>query len=308
MKAKIIHTLKLSLSVILLGGIIFHLSQQGDALARLKELSPLWSALLFGAHFLNYLLLGKAQAIGLSTLGVTLRLREWLGLSVVAELFNYVLPAKGGTAIRYLYLQTEHKVRLTDFLIMLSTYTFIALSVLGAVGLTYNLMAIRSDEKLFLIVNGLLFLLLASAPVFIFAFDLLKRMLRFEATLTPRHFVNQRRELLQCLAFYTLIFLLYPFKTAFGFYAVGITIPLPQMLEISLILLVVSLFPVLPGNIGVKELATAYLARRYGIDFEAALVASLVDRMILSLFVIPVGLLSYADLYLLRGKKSSPQA
>src|SRR4051812_15130597 len=140
MKSKLLHALKVALPVALISGIVYHLYRQGDSWQKLSEVSLNWSGLLLGAHFLNYLLLGKAQAIGLSTLNVTLKPKEWLGLSIVAELFNYALPAKGGTAIRFLYLQNEHKVRLMDFIVMLTTYTFIALSVFGLVGLSYNLL------------------------------------------------------------------------------------------------------------------------------------------------------------------------
>ena len=68
--------------------------------------------------------------------------------------------------------------------------------------------------------------------------------------------------------------------------------------EISLILLGSSFFQVLPGNVGVKEVATAYIAQQYGIQFETALLASLIDRAILLLFLFPLGSYFYWDLLL----------
>jgi uncharacterized membrane protein YbhN (UPF0104 family) len=67
------------------------------------------------------------------------------------------------------------------------------------------------------------------------------------------------------------MFVLYPIKIFISFKAIGIELSIFDSLEISLILLATSLFQVLPGNIGVKEIVTAYIGKQYGIEFEVAL-------------------------------------
>ena len=59
-----------------------------------------------------------------------------------------------------------------------------------------------------------------------------------------------------------------------------------------------SFFQVLPGNIGVKELITTYISSHYGINFETALLASLIDRGVLLVFLLPVGFYFYWELFL----------
>ncbi len=43
---------------------------------------------------------------------------------------------------------------------------------------------------------------------------------------------------------------------------------------------------------------TAYIGKQYGIEFEVALLASLVDRAVLVLYLFPVGFYSYWNLFL----------
>lgn len=298
MKEKIFAKLKPMISLALFIGLGIYLSKQVDTIRLLKSIDPFWLSLLLIAHFINYILLGQSQAQALKTLNVHLNVKEWFGLSVIAELFNYILPAKGGTSVRYYYLKSKFDVSFVDFMVMTTTYIFVGLSSLGIIGLILVQFFFRTHDKFTTVLNIADAILAISAPVFIIGFIPISKWFKLKANHGPQFYTSQKAILIKCFSLYMGLFLLYPFKIAFSFYALGLNPSPLDLMEISLILLVISLFPVLPGNVGIKELATAYLGQKFGLSFEASLMVSMVDRAVLSLFIIPSGLIFYVDLFL----------
>jgi uncharacterized protein (TIRG00374 family) len=140
--------------------------------------------------------------------------------------------------------------------------------------------------------------LTVSSFLLIFASELLTKMFKMERKYSPKKYLLDKKIVLVSIGCYLGMFVLYPIKVYLSFKAVGIHIHFIDSFEISLILLASSFFQILPGNIGVKEVATAYIAQEYGIQFETALLASLVDRAILLLFLFPTGAYFYWDLFL----------
>jgi uncharacterized membrane protein YbhN (UPF0104 family) len=128
--------------------------------------------------------------------------------------------------------------------------------------------------------------------------DFITKVLKIKRITTPKFYLSDLKLTSTVTLLYLGMFLIYPLRVFLSFNAIGIHLNASQGIEISLVLLVLSLFQILPGNIGIKELLTAYIASNYGITFEMAILASLIDRAILFVFIFPTGSYFYWDLFL----------
>ncbi len=295
---KIYHRVLLALSAALLVGLGFFVYKNSTSFARLKSIDLSLIFLLISIHALNYLLLGITHFYPLKKHNIHLKFKEWYGLCTVSELFNMLLPAKGGTAIRMMYINEKKGLEIREFLSMGLAVVLTGFSLLGVVGLIYCHFFLSKHNIIFTALESLFIALTVSSFILIFASELVTRLLKLERKYSPKKYLADNKIVFISVSAYLGMFILYPVKVFLSFKAIGINIHFIDSFEISLILLGSSFFQVLPGNIGVKEMATAYVAQQYGIQFESALLASLIDRAILLLFLFPLGSYFYWDLLL----------
>lgn len=295
---KIYHGVLLFLSAALLLGLGFYVHKNSATFEKLKSIDISLIFILIGIHALNYLLLGITHFYPLRRHNIFLKFREWYGLCTVGELFNMLLPAKGGTAIRMMYISEKKKLPMREFLSMGLAVALTGFSLLGIVGTIYCHFFLGKQNLVFVALESLFIALTISSFILIFASEMITKIFKIERKFSPRKYLTDKKIVLVSILCYMGMFLLYPVKIYLSFKAIGIIVNPMDSFEISLILLATSFFQVLPGNIGVKEVATAYIAQQYGIQFETALLASLVDRAILLLFLFPLGAYFYWELLL----------
>lgn len=295
----IYHRALLILSVALLIGLGFYVYKNGKSFEKIGSISLGLIATLIGVHFINYILLGFTHFYPLQrSHNIKLKTKEWFGLCTVSELFNMLLPAKGGTAIRMLYINEKKNLEIREFLSMGLAVVLTGFSLLGVVGTLYCHFFLKIHNIVFVALESLFISLTISSFLLIFASEMVTRVFKLERKYSPKKYLADKKIVLVSVLAYTGMFILYPLKVYLSFKAIGVHIHFADSFEISLILLGSSFFQILPGNIGVKEVATAYIAQQYGIQFETALLASLVDRAILLLFLFPFGSYFYWNLLL----------
>ena len=295
---KIYHSILLILSMALLIGLGFYVNKNSSSFEKIKSVNVGLIFSLIGIHALNYLLLGITHFYPLRKHNIFLKFTEWYGLCTVSELFNMLLPAKGGTAIRMMYINEKKGLPIKEFLSMGLAVVLTGFSLLGVVGTIYCHFYLQKHNIVFVALESMFIALTVSSFLLIFASELLTKIFKMERKYSPKKYLVDKRIVLISISCYLGMFVLYPIKVYLSFKAVGIHIHFVDSFEISLILLASSFFQILPGNIGIKEVATAYIAQEYGIQFETALLASLVDRAILLLFLFPSGAYFYWDLFL----------
>lgn len=295
---KIYHKVLLILSAALLLGFFIYLKNHSSSFEKIKYIDLRLIFLLVSLHALNYLLLGITHFYPLRRHKIFLRFREWYGLCTVSELFNLLLPAKGGTALRMMYINEKKELPIRELLSMGLSVIITGFSLLGILGVTYCHFFLEKNNLVFSALESLFVALIISAFLMVFSSELLARLFKVERKYSLKKYLTDKKIVSISLLCYMGMFILYPLKIFLSFKAIGVGIHLFDSLEISLILLVSSFFQILPGNIGIKEIATGYIAKQYGIDFELALLASLVDRAILLLFLFPFGAYFYWNLLL----------
>ena len=295
---KIYHLFLLIFSVLLLVAFALYIHKNNDSLLKMKTIDPSFIFFLIGIHAINYFLLGTTHFYPLRKHNIFLKFKEWYGLCTVSELFNLLLPANGGTAIRMLYVNEKSGLAKREFLSMGLSVILTGFSLLGLLGIIYCHYFLKKHNIVFEALESLFIALTISSFLLIFASELFSRLFKIKRKYSLKRYLSDKKIVSISILCYLGMFALYPLKVYLSFKAIGIHIQLSDSLEISLILLVTSFFQILPGNIGIKEVATAYIAQQYGIQFESALIASLIDRSILVLFLFPLGAYFYWDLFL----------
>ncbi len=295
---KIYHFSLILISFLLISGLFIYVDKNSAAFSQLKNLRLDIIFALILIHILHFYFLGLTQSSPLKKHNILLTFREWFGLCLSSELLNILLPANGGTGVRMLYLNENKRLPIREFLSLSFAMLLIGFSFLGFIGLVYCQFFLKKNHMVFSILESLFLSLIISGVVLMFATEAFGKIFKFKRKISPKSYLKD----LKLTSFITLcwsgMFALYPLKIYLSFLAIGVHLNFSQSLEFSLVLLVASLFQVLPGNIGVKEIVTAYIGKQYGIQIEVALLASLIDRAILMLFLFPVGLYFYWELFL----------
>jgi uncharacterized membrane protein YbhN (UPF0104 family) len=295
---KIYHTTLLTLSIVLIVGVIVYIKQSPITIAQLKNLHPIYMVLLIALHALGFWFLGFTQAMPLKKHSIEIKTSEWYGLSVVAELFNMILPANGGTGVRMMYLKDKKNLPIRQFLSMNFAVILTGFTMLGIFGSLYFEYVLNKNDDVFKLLDSLFIALALSGIMLLIFSEILGKVFKIKRKYSPKLYLFDTKFACKATVVWFAFFALYPLKIYLSFLAIGVHIGASESFEISLILLVASFFQVLPGNIGVKELITAYISSHYGIKFETALLASLIDRAVLLLFLLPVGFYFYWELFL----------
>ncbi len=295
---KIYHRFLLALSIFLLAGLGFYIYKNGQTFEKLNSIKIEYIFILIGIHFMNFILLGLTHKMPLKKHQIILKFKEWFGLCMVSELFNMLLPAKGGTGIRMIYIKEKKGLSMREFLSMSFAIVLTGFTFLGITGTIYCHFFLQKIHPVFTLLESIFIALAVSGLILIFATEAIGKLFKFKRRYSPKAYLFDLKLSSAATICWIGMFMLYPVKIYLSFLAIGIELNFTDSFEISLILLAASLFQVLPGNIGIKEVITAYIGKQYGLDFEVALLASLIDRAILLLFLFPVGFYFYWQLFL----------
>ena len=271
--------------------------------------NPLFFQKLNQLHFGYFSLLILFQIAGLALLGLTHRLpllkhkiditaNEWFGLSVVSEMFNMILPANGGTGVRMMYLKDKKDLPFRQFLAMNFAMIVTGFSMLGIVGTLYFQYVFTRNDNVFKLLESIFIALAFSGILLLICSEIIGKLFKIKKKYSPKIYLFDTKLTFTVTLYWLIFFALYPIKIYLSFLAIGVNVGLTESFEISLILLASYFFQVLPGNLGVREIITAYISTHYGISFETALLASLIDRGTLLIFVMPVGMYFYWKLLL----------
>jgi uncharacterized membrane protein YbhN (UPF0104 family) len=84
-----------------------------------------------GATFCN----GLYIKFVLRAFGVDLHMKEWLSLTVATSVLNYLIPLRGGMAMRAVYLKARYRFSYTDFVSSLSAMYLMYVVVYGPIGI-----------------------------------------------------------------------------------------------------------------------------------------------------------------------------
>lgn len=295
----------LLISLMTLFSLGLYLYLQGSNLLKITNIDFRFIAAISALYFLHFIFLGLTHKLPLEKNKISLKFQEWFGLCTASELLNLILPAKGGTALRMIYLKKNYQLSMRTFLSMGFAVIVSAFTLLGLIGAVYLRINMQKTSITFMFLESIFWAMAISGILLLIASETFSKIFKYQRKINPRIYLKDWKLLSKTTFLYFSLFSLYPLKIYLSFKAVGIPINLSDSLDISLAIIIISVFQVIPGNIGVKEILTAYLASQYGINFELALLASLIDRAIMFLFLFPVGTYFYWTIILNRSIKQN---
>jgi uncharacterized membrane protein YbhN (UPF0104 family) len=295
---------KLILTSVLLVGLFFFLKKQGVLFSSLKEVSLISVFALMFIHILGLVLMGTIFWKPLERISIKLNFKQWFGLITVSGLYNLIIPMKGGGFLRWFYLKESSNFNFRKFLGLTFYTTVIGAFTIGFLGASFLLLAplgktvlIRNMQEIFWF-----FVFIGSLLAF-FPPDKLKV---FKALRELDSRIRNHRMFINITLCFVGVILLGLLRTYLSFSSLGVSVDLFTCVELTIASLFITALPILPGNIGAREFILAYLGKYYGIEPEIIILASLMDRLSLYLFIIPSGLLFYNNLFI--GLKTAPPA
>ncbi len=265
---------------------------------------------LAGAFVLSvFVYVYSAAAIVFTThvFSVRLGLMEAMLLSLITRFGNILLPFRGGSIVRAVYLNKTHRLSYAHFLaglsaMLLSTAVISLLCALG--GLLYIYAA---TGKLFFRIIVLLFVALATISVMAFLRPRLQPggglRMHIHRLLDGYHDISRHRPSILGLLGVGVLHVL----TMAAIYAIllrGMNRPGPWGLLVVIVALgnISTIFQITPGNVGVYEGLLAVLGSLMGLEAADILAASLVWRVLDTVLIVVSGPLSS---YFLTGRALS---
>lgn len=281
------------ISIMTLFSLGAYLYSQAGNLLKVTNIDFKFILSITALYFLHLIFLGLTHKLPLKKHNIDLSFKDWFGLCSASEFLNLVIPAKGGTALRMIFLKRNYQLSMRSFLSMNFAVIVSAFTFFGFFGAFYIRLNIGKPSLVFIMLESIFWAMSISGILLIVASETLSKIFNFQRKINPKFYLKDISLILKTTILYFAIFSLYPLKIFLTFKSIGISINFLDSFEISLAIILISIFQVIPGNIGIKEILTAYLASQYGINFEMALLASLIDRAIMFLFLFPIGTYYY---------------
>ncbi len=289
---------KVLATIIFIGLFINYYRQNPDSLSQLGDLET--STLILGALFtiVNMVSLGVFLKVVIDTLARSISLVESVYTTALSTLANYVLPFRGGAAVRAVYLKTEYGLSYTKFVASLYGNYILVMLINSFVALA-TLLWLAADS---IQVNITLWLIMLS--IFSFALSLTTKRLRLDsfainvlsrinhpitAKLARRiegvvdgwKLVAHNSQLLTRMIGVVSI----NFLARFGmftllFSALEIDIAVSYMLLFTALTNLTIFISLTPGALGVRETVLLLYSQTLSLDNDEVLAVSLADRAI----------------------------
>ena len=256
-----------------------------DVFGMLKGMSYKYIFFLIAAAGLFKFVLGLNFKILVSFFDIRLPFREWLGLTCIAAMTNYLLPAKAGMAAQAVYLKKNFGFRYTNFLSSVTGFyavTFLVNAVIGTL-LSIKLLNDHMSSGEFVFMFFLFISFVTAFLIFaIFHFPKLSSRVGifrdfFEGF---RYFHNKPQKISGLIISQVVVVLAIGLRLWVAFRALGIDISLTSSIIVALITSFAIFINLTPGGLGVKEFLLTFSASILGVSPPEAVMVAMLDRVI----------------------------
>lgn len=286
-----------------------YMKGKGETFSLLMKLS-VWDVLLLAAVSLLFkFMLGLNFRVLISFFNIKLLFKQWFGLTCVAAMANYVLPAKAGVAAQAVYLKRTYSFKFTSFVSSMAGFyavTFLVNSLSGMVMSGYIFMKGQAAGFEILIFFCLTALVTALLLVMVYYFPKLSTRFKIIQSFLDglRNFHNKPK-----LAFFLVlsqvgVILAIGLRLLVAFNVIGIEIDLISCMIIALITSFSIFISITPGNLGIKEAFITFSSNILGISPDQALMVAMIDRAVDVVISLITG---YGFSYILAIKKGDEQ-
>lgn len=235
----------------------------------------------------------------ISIFNLHLPFKEWYGLTVSNTMYNYLLPARGGMALRAMYLKQNHIFPYTKYVSYTAGTYILNLSIAAftALFLSIGLFAFNVlNNFIFLYVSLALFIIIIGVIGFLYKFNPQKlpdkyKILKWikQTAQGIKQFKYNPKKVGNLGTIQLGFILAISLRLFIAFYVLGIEVNYPKLVLINALVSFSMVFSVTPGNIGIKEGIIGLSSSLLGLSTEEALLGALVDRVIAMIVVFGLG-------------------
>ena len=280
----------LSVLVVLLIGYFVYKNVDLEELKKINLETIIYLFLLYVAFFtivtipLKYIL---------RSLNYNIPISKIFAVTIISNLFNLALPARGGTIYRGVYFKKYFNLSLTEYF---SISYLLSLGGLFTVGLYSVILLLLGQNlvtniKIGLLTSGIIFCLFPFLGLF-FPKVLLKLSQKFKKNIDEKvdwSKVRSSRNVIMTLCGYFCSMTVYWVRIHIICSIFFKEISIEATLALTCLNLAINIIPILPGNLGIKEASFAGILSMMGLSYELGLLVALIDR---GMQIITLGLFS----------------
>lgn len=287
--------LSLLLGGVLLVGIAGVLYVRREELVSLVHVKPGWFVMLVALQAVYLLFQSLAHHAVVRGFGINFQLGESYGLTVLNNVFNLFIPARGGALVRAGYMKSRHGLRVRDCVQGMTFMGCLGMLSLGAPGIVWSWVEGSSwwIRSVFVGVTLLGIVTWISPP---FIRRLLHRWDRFD--LDPRTWkqMSGPRVVGPVLMAYLGMAVIYGLRVHVALLAVGHPVAPSVSMFAGLVVMAVAALPVVPGSVGVHEAVMGSVMGLMGVPVSVVLAAALVERLSQLIFLVGPSIFYYVRL------------
>lgn len=259
------------------------------------------SFILICLTVLSTLFLSLVFKIEVSYFSVFLTFKYWFGLTTINTLYNYVLPMRGGLAVRAFFLKKKHSFSYIDYSSMLIGSTIISFLVASVVALTSAsiLHVLGTENRIeFIFISTFSFLFTLSLIFFSNKITWLNKIIKWQKVLNvlsgiqdgfKRYYTNPKL-LVKLIIVHFIYILLMSLRLYFVFQIFNVEIDFLTVLLIRSLVIFSMIISITPGNFGISEGIIGLLAFKTGINLDIAFLIATLDRIFSIIVNVIIGL------------------
>jgi uncharacterized membrane protein YbhN (UPF0104 family) len=302
--------LGLVLALFVIGLVLFLARDHLSDLKKIKDFSFLTLAGLSLLFLLMQLILSFIQKIMLAVLNVKISLHELFGLVCIQAFVNF-LPLSAGIASTAGYLKIRRGLAIGRYISMAAWLTLIYIVTYSAIALVLLIFFMAYKMEMDFFVLGIfLAVFVAGALVFYLPLPKVKARNRLASFLEKAregwHEIGRRPAAILQISLLNLVVLALTAARFFIiFHVMGYKIDYTVVILLTAATTIFSLSALLPGNLGLRETVAGVVTKAFNYSFSTGLFAAVIDRIIVSLWILPLGIIYL--LVLFRSRKRIPQ-
>ncbi|MEA3494441.1 MAG: lysylphosphatidylglycerol synthase transmembrane domain-containing protein [Bacteroidota bacterium] len=290
--------LKTFLYILTIAGIVVFLYFQRNDLMILIKINPLLLSILLGVSILTVFFNALIFKTNISIFNIYLKFKIWFGLSASNSMYNYLLPMRGGMALRAIYLKNNHDFPYSKYLSYLSGYYILNFAVAALLALItgFTLKLYTDINTMILVISFLVFIFFLSFIFIGYKFDAERipqknKILNFikESIVGLKQFKKNKSKVGYIILLQVVFILIMSVRLYLSYYALGIEIDFLKIILIQSFVVFSMVLSVTPGNIGIKEGIIGLSASLFGLSLEEALLGAVLDRMIEMIIIFILG-------------------
>jgi hypothetical protein len=292
--------LKKSISLAIIIIAIAYIYSIRDNFSALANISPVTLILLVVYGIIPFLFVALTFKHSIKLFDVSLKFKEWFGLSVANTMYNYFVPARGGLVARAFYLKKKYGLEYSKyasllggtFLINFLVASFSAL-LLNAINLIVNDVFFRDIFWVSLILfSGTLSisLLLWFYPQLLIKTGWTRLDNFLKSILEGLKYFKSNYKILGLIALTQVgVIVFMGLRLYFSFLVLDIQIDLLFILIVQSLIVFSMVLSLTPGNLGIKEGIIGLLASMMDIPLKDTIMAAALDRAIAMIVVFSIG-------------------